>query len=127
MNFITSIFGSMAILPFIPFLAIWLGYGAWSKDRKRAFRLAMDVTTAFLIASVAASYNTIFGGQFGFYFILILLLVAAGLLGGAQNRLRGKIDARKLAKTIWRLTFFVMSVFYVIFLFIGIFHYTFKV
>jgi len=84
----------------------------------------MDVTTLFLVIVVATMYNTIFGGSFGFYLIVLVLLIAGGLLGGAQNRKRGKIDALKLVKTIWRLTFFVMAFFYIIFLITGVIRYS---
>ncbi|WP_152392185.1 DUF3397 domain-containing protein [Paenibacillus guangzhouensis] len=114
----------LTVLPFIPFLSIWLIYGFINGDNKKAFRLAMDVTTLFLILVVATMYNTIFGGSFGFYLIVLVLLIAGGLLGGAQNRKRGKIDALKLVKTIWRLTFFVMAFFYIIFLITGVIRYS---
>ncbi|OPA78448.1 hypothetical protein BVG16_11260 [Paenibacillus selenitireducens] len=123
-NIIGYILQYLSALPFIPFLGIWLIYGFVSGDNKRAFRLAMDITTLFLILAVASMYNTIFGGSFGFYLILLILLIAGGLLAGAQNRKRGRIDPHKLVKTIWRLTFFVMVLFYLVFLIIGIIRYS---
>lgn len=122
-NIFNGLIQFMSVLPFIPFLGIWLIYGTISGERKKAFLLAMDVTTFFLIISVSAMYNTIFGSGFGIYLILLILLIAGGLLGGAQNRLRGQVDIRKILKTIWRLSFFVMSVLYILFLIVGIFQY----
>lgn len=123
-NIIGYILQLLSTLPFIPFLGVWLTYGFVSRDNKRAFRLAMDVTTFFLILAVASMYNTIFGGSFGFYLILLILLIAGGLLGGAQNRKKGRIEPLRLVKTIWRLTFFVMVLFYVVFLIIGVIRYS---
>lgn len=65
----------------------------------------MDVTTFFLIISVSALFNMQFGSNFGFYLILLILLITGGLIGGAQNRKKGKIDMRLLLRAVWRITF----------------------
>ncbi|MDU5950231.1 MAG: DUF3397 family protein, partial [Paenibacillus macerans] len=47
----------------------------------------------------------VFHSSFGFYLILLVLLIAGGLIGGAQNRLKGKVDVRRLLRAVWRLAF----------------------
>ncbi|MBB3127346.1 hypothetical protein FHS19_002000 [Paenibacillus rhizosphaerae] len=124
MDFLRNSFIFLSILPFFPFLLVYLGGYYWRKNtRNRALLLAMDVTTLFLIFSVAALFNNTFHTRFGFYLILLFMLIAVGLIGGAQNRLKGRIDARKIAKVVWRMSFMLMSASYIIFTLIGIFKY----
>lgn len=85
--------------------------------------LAMDVTTLFLLLSVSALFNILFDVRFGFYFILLIVLISAGLIGGAQNRLKGKVDGRRLFRAVWRLSFFFLCVLYILFLFIVLIQY----
>ncbi len=85
----------------------------------------MDVTTLFLIISVSALFNLTFNSSFGFYLILLLLLIGVGLVGSAQNRLKGRVDVQKMAKLIWRMSFVIMSFSYLLFTIIGIFKYIF--
>lgn len=106
-----------AVAPPLPFLLVYAVVRLRTRNAKRAIRLAMDVTTAFLIGSVAVLINLLTGSRFGLYLILLVMLVGAGLLGGAQNRLRGKVDGQRLIRTVWRLSFFALSLFYIILLF----------
>ncbi|MGG1637808.1 DUF3397 domain-containing protein [Paenibacillus sp. MCAF9] len=110
----------LAVIPIIPFTIILFGYGAYIQDRKKAFRLAMDVTTALLIGCVAVLFDELFNSRFGIYGILLFMLLGGGLLGNAQFRKRGAVDAKKIFRTIWRLSFFTMSVLYIVFMCIGI-------
>lgn len=88
-----------------------------------AIKLAMDVTTVFLILSVSALFNNVFGSKFGFYLILLILLIAVGLIGGAQNRMKGEVDVRRLMRAVWRLTFAGTGLAYVLLFLISIFTY----
>lgn len=117
---IKTIYGYFSILPIIPFAIILFGYGAYIQDRKKAFRLAMDVTTIFLIIAVAGLFNLLFKVQFGFYGILLFMVLGGGLLGNAQFRKRGSVDSKRIFRTIWRLSFFTMCLLYILFMCIGI-------
>ena len=117
---IKPIYAYLSMAPVIPFAIILFGYGAYIQDRKKALRLAMDVTTAFLIGSVSGLFNVLFGGQFGFYGILLFMVLGGGLLGNAQFRKRGSIDAKRIFRTVWRLSFFTMGLLYILFMCIGI-------
>jgi hypothetical protein len=86
----------------------------------------MDVTTAFLILSVSALFNNIFNTGFGFYLILLLLLIAVGLVGGAQNRIKGGVDLKRMGRAVWRMTFILMSTSYILFTITGLIGYIFK-
>lgn len=114
----------LSLLPFFPFFITWLIGRGLLKPKKRAIKLAMDITTVFLIASVGGLYNTLFDSKAGFYWILFFLLIAAGLIGGLQQQKYGRWDPRKMIRVIWRITFFLLSVLYVFLLLIGIIIYS---
>lgn len=113
-NALTDVYMVLAGLPFIPFLIVYFTCAVRGMDKKKAIRLSMDVTNVFLIGIVAALLSTLTGSSFGFFFILLVMLIGAGLIGNAQNRLRGKIDPRKIFRAIWRLSFFAMAILYVL-------------
>ncbi|KGE18125.1 DUF3397 domain-containing protein [Paenibacillus wynnii] len=114
---------TLSVIPFIPFLLVYFISIALKKDKKKSFLLAMDVTTLFLLLSVSALFNIIFQNNFGFYLFLLIILIAAGLIGGAQNRLKGKVDGKRLFRAVWRLSFMLMSIGYLVFMFVGLIQY----
>ncbi|EXX91851.1 hypothetical protein BG53_13960 [Paenibacillus darwinianus] len=117
---VTQLYAYMAVVPIVPFALVYIGYAAFAKDKKRALRMAMDVTTALLIGSVTVLFNLIFGSSFGFYGILLILLLGAGLLGNLQYRKRGSVNLGRIVRAVWRLGFFVMGAFYLLFLAIAV-------
>ncbi|MGW8957142.1 DUF3397 domain-containing protein [Paenibacillus sp. NPDC055715] len=122
MSIIQGTISTFSILPFFPFLIVFVVCRYILKmEKKKSLLISMDITTAFLILSVAALFNVIFTSRFGFYLILLLLLLALGLIGGAQNRIKGKVDGKRLCRAVWRLTFIATILAYVLFTFIGIF------
>lgn len=104
----------LAIVPIIPFLLVYFIHYYVKKDKKAALLLAMDVTTLFLILAAAALFNIVFKSGFGLYLIVLVLLIAGGLIGGAQNRLKGKVDVRRLLRAVWRLAFAGTGVAYIL-------------
>lgn len=104
----------LSMIPVIPFLFVYFIHFAVKRDKKAAIKLSMDVTTLFLILSVSALFNNVFNSTFGFYLILLILLVAAGLIGGAQTRLKGQVDARRLLRVVWRLAFAGTGIAYIL-------------
>lgn len=117
---IKHLYALLAVLPVVPFMLVYFGYAAMSGDRKRAFRMAMDVTTALLIGCVAVLFNKEFDSSFGLYGILLILLIGGGLLGNVQYRAKGIINMKRITRTIWRLGFFLMSFCYIILMCIGL-------
>lgn len=104
----------LSILPVLPFLTVYYFCLHLDYSKKAAIMRAMDVTTFFLIISVSALFNMQFGSNFGFYLILLILLITGGLIGGAQNRKKGKIDIRLLLRAVWRITFAGTGVAYIL-------------
>ncbi|MDK8180953.1 DUF3397 family protein [Paenibacillus sp. UMB4589-SE434] len=119
-SLIANSFGLLAVLPFFPFAAVFFLSSFWLEDKKKRLMLAMDVTTLFLIASVSGIFNVLFHFSFGLYGLIMFLLLAAGLLGNMKHRKHGKVNIRRLIRTIWRLSFFLLSIVYVLLLLIGI-------
>ncbi|MWC27454.1 DUF3397 domain-containing protein [Paenibacillus sp. MMS18-CY102] len=114
------IYAFLAVIPVVPFAIIYWAYGAYSNNRKKAFGIAMDVTTVLLIGCVAVLYDYIFVSDFGLYLILLVLLLLGGFIGNMQFRKRGAVDTKKVVRAVWRIGFLFMSVLYVLFMFIGI-------
>jgi hypothetical protein len=110
----------LAMVPFVAFLVTWFIVYWVCKDKKTATHLSMDVTTLFLIGSVAVMSNRLFQSGMLFWTVVLLFLVLAGLLGNLQTRIRGRVDMGKIAKTLSRLGFVVLSACYVVLLIIGI-------
>ncbi|OKP69504.1 hypothetical protein A3844_04615 [Paenibacillus helianthi] len=123
MEFLRNSFISLSVIPVVPFLIVYfIGIGL-RKEKRNTLLLAMDITTVFLFFSVSALFNTTFNSRFGFYLILLIVLISAGLIGGAQNRLKGNVDGKRLLRAVWRLSFFFMSTMYVLFIVVGLIHY----
>ncbi|RQW11771.1 DUF3397 domain-containing protein [Paenibacillus rhizophilus] len=114
-------------MPVLPFFLVYYISVSLGRGKKPALQLAMDVTTVFLLFSVSALFNNLFQSGFGFYLILILVLIAAGLIGGAQNRIKGRVDGKRLLRAVWRLGFLVMGTGYVIFMVFGMIKYIMRV
>lgn len=123
MNAIGSFLIVLSMLPFFPFLMVYYGMVYFKKPKKTALHMAMDVTTIFLIAAVAALFNSTFNLNFGVYLILLVMLIALGLIGSAQTRLKGKINYRRMIRAVWRMAFVVMGFSYIVLLAFGLFSY----
>lgn len=114
MGFIINSGAVLSLIPIIPFFLVYFIAYYVKKDKKTSLMLAMDVTTLFLILSVSALFNIVFRSGFGFYLILLILLIACGLIGSAQTRLKGKVDIRRMLRAVWRLTFAGTGIAYVV-------------
>lgn len=123
MGFLRDSFTTLSVIPVIPFMIIYFTGLALKKEKRKTVMLAMDVTTVFLLLCVSALFNNIFHTSFGFYLILLIVLISAGLIGGAQNRMKGQVDGKRLLRAVWRLSFFFMSFSYVLFMVAGFIKY----
>lgn len=115
-----NIYAFLSITPFIPFLGAWfISYFVW-KDKKKAIGLAMDITTFFLVGSVSVMLNEVFNITYGFWLILLFLLMGGGLIGNVQNKKYESVDFKRLIKVIWRIAFLLLTVMYILLLISGI-------
>ncbi|MCM3632251.1 MULTISPECIES: DUF3397 domain-containing protein [Paenibacillus] len=109
-----DIISAIATIPILPFIIVFIGYEIFIKDRKRAIRMAMDVSTIFFILNVGALFNQLFHIGFGIYGILLVMIIGAGLLGNIHYRKSGNIPWKRIVRVIWRVTFFIMVLLYLI-------------
>ncbi|WP_438351635.1 DUF3397 domain-containing protein [Paenibacillus sp. FA6] len=126
MGLLSNSFIIFSILPFFPFLLVYFSHLKWKNNKRNALLVAMDVTTVFLIISVSALFNNIFTSRSGFYLILLFLLLAVGMIGGAQNRIKGKVDVTRMVRAVWRMAFIIMMCSYALFAVIVLFKYIYK-
>jgi hypothetical protein len=120
LDFLLSVYAVLAILPFVSFVIIWFIVYFFLKDKKMSTRLTMDITTFFLIGSVASLWNELFSTKFGFWLFLLLLLIVYGLIGGYQTKQKGRTDLLKVTRLFWRLSFVGLAVLYLLLFIINI-------
>jgi hypothetical protein len=119
-SLLETVYTFLALVPFVSFFAAW-GIVYWlSRDKKKATHIAIDITTFFLVGSVSVLTRQLFGTGFGLWAVILLFLIAGGLLGNLQNRVRGRINLYKIVKTLLRFGFVILSACYVLLVFIGI-------
>ncbi|WP_223070295.1 DUF3397 domain-containing protein [Paenibacillus caui] len=123
MGFLIEPVIALSVLPIVPFILVFFIYNFLKRDKKKSLLLAMDVATLFLILAVSGLFNQIFDTGFGFYLILLFMLICGGLIGGAQNRLKGGVDVRRLVRAVWRLSFILTGFAYILFFLIGLLPY----
>lgn len=119
-NGLAHVYAAMAMLPFLPFIAVY-AVDYWRKrDKRRAVRMAMDVTTLFLIGSVSILFRNVTGSMVGFWIVVLLFLLFAGFIGRQMNNVRGKVNVRRLLTVVIRFAFFALALLYLLLLLIGI-------
>ncbi|UOK62125.1 DUF3397 family protein [Paenibacillus sp. OVF10] len=86
--------GLFIVLSILPFFRSFLFIGECTYGKRQTERHAdgNGCNHFFLVFSVSALFNLTFDSNFGFYLTLLLILLALGFIGGAQNRLKGKVD-----------------------------------
>ncbi len=115
----------LALVPFVVFFITWLIVYNSKRDKRKATHLSMDLTTVFLIGSVGYMSRNLFNSSLLLWLIILLFLIAAGLLGSMQNRMKGRIDLKKIVRTLSRLGFLVLTTCYVMLVVVGIGKYMF--
>jgi hypothetical protein len=113
-------YAALALMPFLTFALVWGIVFLYKKEKKYAIKRAMDVTTVLLIGVVSALYNIVFQSTFGFYLLLLLFLIGFGLLGNLQQRTKGRIDLKRVARAIWRIGFLGLSAAYLLLMTVGL-------
>ena len=119
-SLISTLYAVLAVAPFITFVLLWFIVYLFLKDKKMTTRLAMDITTMFLLGSVSLMWNKLFHTQFGFWLIVLFLLIAFGIIGGYQTHLKGATNLLKVGRLVWRLSFVGLSVLYILLFFVHI-------
>lgn len=113
-DIIKYILSAIATIPILPFVIVYFGYLAFAKERKQAIRMAMDISTIFFIVNVSALLNQLFNSGFSLYGIFLLMIIGAGLLGNSAYRKKQEIPWKRIARVVWRVTFFVSALLYLL-------------
>jgi hypothetical protein len=119
-HFIVNLYKALAYIPHLTFIVVWFLIYFLKRDKKKSTRLAIDITTVLLLGTVSMQMNKLFGSWLGFWFMLLIILLATGLIGRQQNDLRGFVHLPRIFKILSRIGFVILSFFYVILLIIGI-------
>ncbi|MDT9724379.1 DUF3397 family protein [Xylanibacillus composti] len=121
MEWLKSIYALLSVLPFFTFFILYFIHRIIHRNQKKAIQFAMDISTFFLIACVSAMYDIVVASTVnGFALILLFLVLASALIGNAQNRLKGKVDAKRLVRVVWRLSFVLLSSSYLLLFIAGL-------
>jgi hypothetical protein len=121
MNILRELYAYMSVLPFIIFAIVFFIHFYWKRNHRRAIMRAMDATTFFLIGADAGLTDLLFGFSFSSIWLFILVfLLAFGLIGNVQHRTKGRVDAARALRIVWRFGFFLLSLLYVLLLPAGI-------
>ncbi|GAB2703006.1 DUF3397 domain-containing protein [Paenibacillus thermoaerophilus] len=123
-EWIAEFYALLAAVPFAVFAAVWAGVCALTRDKKRAGRAAIDVTTALLLGTVYGLMEMVWGTTFPFFALILVLLVLFGLIGNAQMKAKGRMNARRAFQFVWRIAFMAMAPIYVILMAVGLWQYT---
>lgn len=115
-----QVYTVLAMVPFVAFFLTWFLVYWLTKDKKKATHASMDITSLFLLGSVAVMSRKLFESGMLFWTVVLLFLIAGGMLGNMQNRMRGRIHMLKITRTLGRVGFVVLSFCYIVLLIIGI-------
>lgn len=113
-SLLSTIYAILAVAPFVTFVMVWFLVFLLMKDKKMTTRLTMDITTLFLLGSVSLMWNKIFYTQFGFWLIVLILLISFGVIGGYQTHSKGQTNLLKVGRLVWRLSFVGLSALYIL-------------
>jgi hypothetical protein len=122
-NFLRELYAYLSVLPFLVFAVVYGVHYFWKRNFRRAFTVSIDVTMVFLFGAVAGLLDLLLGFRYSIWLLILAFLIAFGLIGNVQHRMRGRLDAARALRIVWRIGFFVLSVLYILLLLIGIVKY----
>lgn len=117
--FLTWIATICITLPILSFILIFIVSKAFTKNRHRSVRHAIDGSTVFFIIAVYFLNETIWGQSF-LWLILLVMIFVAMIVSVVHWKWRGEVDFLRIARGTWRLQFLIFSFGYLILLIIGI-------
>jgi hypothetical protein len=120
-NLIEIIYKALAYIPHLTFIVIWFIIYFIKHDKKKSTQWAIDITTVLLLGTVAMQMHKLFNSWFGFWLMVLMILLITGFIGRQQNNLRGFVHFPRILKILFRIGFVVLSLFYVILLLINLF------
>ncbi|WP_017753620.1 DUF3397 domain-containing protein [Calidifontibacillus oryziterrae] len=108
---LATFIATMVTMPILAiFVVYWLSYIV-TKDKKRSFRLSVDLSTVFFIIAVHYLVIIIWGNSY-LWVILLLLIMIGMLFVFLQWKYNEEIIFRKVWKGFWRFNFLLFSLGY---------------
>lgn len=108
-------------LPMIGFILVYAIVFIWKKNHRLALQWSVSITNLLLIKAVAAAYGVIWPEAWSAWFWIVLIFVGiAALLGWMQIKFRGKISLSKIGFSTWRITFVLFGLAYLMLFSTGI-------
>lgn len=106
--------------PPVLWLTVFVLFKLIPRTQKKAFHIAVDVTTFFLIFAVYFLTIQLFQRPIFTYLILVILVIGA-IMTLIHYKKFGDIRFKKLLKSTWRLCFLIFLIGFVTLVIIGIF------
>jgi len=108
-GWIVDAYALLATFSFGWFLFVWAAVRLYTRDARRAVRIAMDATTAPLAGSVYGLSVIVFGRPAVFFAAVLVLMLLFGWMGNAEKRATGRVRYGKLFRAVWRAAFLLFA------------------
>lgn len=119
---LVQIYAFLSIVPIITYFGLRWIFIYLYKDKKQATLKAMDITVFFLLGAAAFLLKSLHV-LWLFWSLVLLLLIAAGVIGNLQYRLKNQVDAKRIWLLILRLGFIFFSITYIAAFIASLLHY----
>lgn len=126
-NVLAWTLATILTLPVLFFYLVYIVTVKLNKNKKKAFRLAVDASTIVFIASVHFLIIEVWGKSL-LWLIFVLILIVAIVFTIINWKITEEIQPRRLIRGVWRFNFMLFFVIYFFLAFYGlvlrIYHYT---
>lgn len=122
-QFLANVFAAFATLPFITFFVIYFVAYIRTKSKKESVRWAVHITMLLLLFTVSQMFKAITGSAAGFWWMIIVLVIIAGLVLFLQWKIRQQIQLGRVVRSVWYAGFLLFSLAYFILIPVGIIFY----
>ena len=118
-NILQIIISTFLLLPYLVFLLMFYTVYKLTKKPKRAFGVAADITTFFLLLAVPIAIEALFEVKTMIYFFCFAILISV-IITIQDWKTKKEIELVPLLRKIWRFLFLLLSVCYIIVFCIGL-------
>lgn len=122
-QFLADLFAAFATVPFISFIIIYVIAYTRTKSKKESIRWAIHITMLLLLFSVSGMIKAITDSTALFWWMIVLLVLIAGVIVFLQWKLRQQINIGKAIRSMWYLGFILFALMYIVLIPIGIVSY----
>lgn len=109
------------MVPLLGFIIIFFLYKMITKNSRKSFHLALDLSTILFILSVHFLTMTIWGESFFGLIVIFLILIAMAFVV-VHWKVKGEIVLNKVFKGFWRFNFLIFFFAYITLTVYGLLH-----